>query len=82
MPSGEREKARVHLETAGGYFKRHAERVGVESNGGYGQSLWMAAESFDLAGNSEHAVPLFADYARFFPGDAKQPEARFRLGQA
>lgn len=77
-----REQAREHLVAAGAYFKRHSEQVGVENNAGFGESLWLAADCVDLAGDAEQAIPLFADYAKYFPGDPKQPEARYRLGQA
>lgn len=77
-----REQVRLHLISAGRYFRRHAERVGIEDNAGFGASMWLAADSFDLGGDLEQAVPLFEDYVKFFPGDPKQPEARFRLGQA
>lgn len=81
VDAGVREQARVHLIAAGGYFKHHAERIGVENNSGFGQSLWLAADSLDLAGDAERSIPLFTDYARYFPGDPRQAEARYRLGQ-
>lgn len=77
-----REQARLELLSAGQYFKRHADRVGVADNAAYGESLWTAADSFDLAGDPEQAIPLFTDYAKYFPGDPRQAEARYRLGQA
>jgi tetratricopeptide (TPR) repeat protein len=77
-----REQARVDLIAAGTYFRRHAERVGIADNAAFGQSLWMGADSFDRAGEPEQAIPLFADYAKFFPEDRRQAEARYRLGQA
>ena len=77
-----REQARLELVAAGQYFRRHAERVGVTDNDAYGSSLWMAAESFDLAGDPDQAIPLYLDYVKFFPNEPRQPEARFRLAQA
>lgn len=77
-----REQVRQHLVTAGRYFKRHADRIGINDNAGFGRSLWMAAGCFDQAGDTEQAIPLFADYAKFFPGERQQPEARFRLARA
>jgi tetratricopeptide (TPR) repeat protein len=82
VPPEARERGRQHLVSASGYFKRYADRVGIESNAAFGQALWMAADSLDLAGDPERAIPLFADYVRFFPDDTRQPEARFRLAQA
>jgi TolA-binding protein len=77
-----REQARLELIAAGQYFRRHAERVGVTDNDAYGASLWLAAESFDLAGDPDQAIPLYVDYVKYFPNEPRQPEARFRLAQA
>ena len=77
-----REQARLELIAAGQYFRRHAERVGISDNDAYGQSVWMAADSFDRAGDQDQAIPFFADFVKYFPGDPRQAEARFRLGQA
>ncbi len=77
-----REQARQHLVAAGRYFKRHADRIGISDNAGFGRSLWMAADCYDQAGDSELAIPLFTDYTKFFKSERQQPEARFRLAQA
>jgi len=77
-----REQVRLHLTEAAVYFKRHADRIGIEDNAGFGASIWLAADSFDLSGDPERAMPLFADYVKYFPNDPRQPEARFRLAQA
>jgi tetratricopeptide (TPR) repeat protein len=77
-----REQVRQHLIAAARYYKRHADRIGINDNTGFGRSLWMAADSYDQAGDIDLAVPLFADYAKFFPGEPQQPEARYRLAKA
>lgn len=77
-----REQARVHLVEAGRNFKRHADSLGALDNEAFGDSLWRSADSYDLAGDVELAIPLLSDFVRFFPGDARLAEARFRLGQA
>jgi TolA-binding protein len=77
-----REQTRLDLITAGQYFKRHADRVGISDNTAFGSSLWMAAECFDQAGDPEQAIPLFLDYVKYFPNEPRQAEARFRLGQS
>lgn len=77
-----REQVRQRLIAAGRYFKKHADAVGIHDNAGFGRSLWMAADCYDLAGDREQAIPLYAEYARSFRGERQQPEARFRLGQA
>jgi TolA-binding protein len=56
--------------------------VGVADNAAFGRSLWLAADSFDLGGERDQAIALFNDYAKFFPGDPRQPEARYRLARA
>lgn len=77
-----REQVRQHLIAAGRYFKRHADEITINDNAGFGRSLWMSAECYDLAGDRELAIPLYSDYAKFFKGERQQPEARFRLAQA
>ncbi|MFN0131709.1 MAG: tetratricopeptide repeat protein [Phycisphaerales bacterium] len=77
-----REEARTHLVAAGGYFKRHADLVGIADNDAYGRSLWLAADCLDRAGDPDQAIPLLTDFAKYFPGDPLQPEARFRTAQA
>ncbi|MCC6660100.1 MAG: tetratricopeptide repeat protein [Phycisphaerales bacterium] len=77
-----RESARSHFVQAGQYFQRYAGAVIATDNDAYGRALWAAADSFDCAGDQDAAIPLFADYARGFPGDRRQPEAAFRMAQA
>lgn len=77
-----REQARVHLIEAGRAYKRHADSLGALDNEAFGQSLWSAADAFDLAGDQELAIPLLNDFARFFPADRRVAQARLRLGQA
>lgn len=76
-----REDARAHLVAAGAYFKRHADLVGVADNDAFGRSLWLAADCLDRAGDPDQAIPLLTDFAKFFPDDPLQPEARFRAAQ-
>lgn len=77
-----REQARVHLIEAGRAFKRHADSLGALDNQAFGESLWSAADSFDLAGDQEQSIPLLNDFVRFFPADRRLAEARLRLGMA
>jgi TolA-binding protein len=73
---------RGHLTSAGRSYKLHADTVGIADNIAFGESLWSAAESHDLAGDLDASIPLFADYIRYFPGDPRRAEARYRLGRA
>lgn len=77
-----RQAVRAHLASAGRYFKMHADTVGIADNVAFGESLWQAAEAHDLAGDLDASIPLFADYVKYFPGDPRRAEARFRLGRA
>jgi TolA-binding protein len=82
LDSATRQSIRTHLVTAGRYYKMHADAISVADNLAFGESLWLAAESFDLAGDLDAAIPLFADYVRFFPGDPRRAEARFHLARS
>jgi tetratricopeptide (TPR) repeat protein len=82
IDAASRQSIRAHLSAAGRYYKMHADAVSDSDNTAFGESLWAAAEAFDLAGDLDLAIPLLADYVRFFPGDPRRAEARFRLGRA
>ncbi len=77
-----REQARIALVTAGKGYKQHADSLGALDNDAYADSLWMAADSYDLAGDQDQAIPLLNDFLRFFPADRRASEASFRLAQA
>jgi tetratricopeptide (TPR) repeat protein len=77
-----RELARRYFLAAGGYFRRHASMVVLSDNRAYADSLWLAADSFDRAGDMEEAVAAFVEYSQGFADDPRQAEARFRLAQS
>ncbi len=77
-----REQARLALVNAGAAYKRHAVSLGALDGDAYADSLWKAADCYDLAGDQDQAIPLLNEFIRFFMGDKRWPEARFRLGQA
>lgn len=77
-----RELARRYFLAAGEYFRQHASMVVLSDNRAYADSLWMAADSFDHAGDMEEAVAAFVEYAQGFAEDPRQAEARFRLAQS
>ncbi len=67
---------------AGDYLRRHAKAVAATDLGAASESLWMAADSYDRAGDLEEAKRAFADYAAGASDtDPKKPEAKFRLAQ-
>lgn len=78
MGEGLSELAVRRYRAAGAYYRAHAERMVLEDPGAYQSSLWLAADSFDRAGDSGDALSSFAEYASAFPADARRAEARFR----
>ncbi|MCB9846164.1 MAG: tetratricopeptide repeat protein [Phycisphaeraceae bacterium] len=77
-----REEARRHLIAAGSNYRQHANRMILPDYQAYGDSLWMSADSFDLAGDSDEAVGAYQEFINSFPEDPRRAEARFRLGRA
>ena len=77
-----RAEAQRHLIQAGSYFRLHAEAFVLSDNERYANSLWIAADLFDRAGDRAEAIAAFRLYADGVPGDARNAEARFRLGRA
>lgn len=77
-----RAQARSHLASAAGYYRKHADKVVLIDIQQYSDSLWMAGDCYDRAGDQEAATRIFQLYAAERPGDPRQPEARFRLAQA
>ncbi|HYF15106.1 MAG TPA: tetratricopeptide repeat protein [Phycisphaerales bacterium] len=80
-PTTQRE-ARAMLVGAGESFRRYAESVVHEDAKAYADALWQAADSFDRAGETDATITTFLQFATDFPSDSRQPEAKFRLGQA
>lgn len=67
---------------AGDYLRRHAKAIAATDLSAASASLWMAADSYDRAGDLEEAKKAFADYAAGASDtDPKKPEAKFRLAQ-
>ncbi len=80
-----RYSAAEHYKRAGDAFLDHARSVAGRPGGeeSWADSLWLAADSFDLGGWHELAVNHFAEYlAGRSEADARRPEALFRLAQA
>jgi tetratricopeptide (TPR) repeat protein len=80
-PTTQRE-ARQLLLTSGEYYNRHADKVVQLDPRAYADSLWNAADCFDRAGDTREAIRAFQQFAGDFPSDPRQPEAKFRLGEA
>lgn len=81
MDPATRDQARTHLRRAGFYAKLHTSRVAGDAQS-YADSLWRAADAFDLAGDRDEAVSALLEFTESFPSDGRHAEARFRLGVA
>lgn len=77
-----REDARRDLVAGGAYFRRHADAVVERDYAAFGDSLWLAADSFDRAGDQDQAVAIFTEFVDSLRNDPRRDEARFRLAQA
>ncbi|MEQ9616929.1 MAG: tetratricopeptide repeat protein [Phycisphaerales bacterium] len=76
------EEARVNFYLAGEYYSRHTRATITHDSQTAADSLWLAADSFDRAGELQLAIRYFGEYAASRTGDARQLEARYRLAQA
>ncbi len=77
--------ANDHYRRAGDYYVRHARRLTGRPNQdeAWAESLWLAADSFDLGGWHDLAVTHFTEYvAGRSEADPRRIEAVFRLAQA
>jgi tetratricopeptide (TPR) repeat protein len=80
-----RYRANEHYRRAADYFVRHARalagRPGTDEL--WADSLWLAADSYDLGGWHSQAITHFTEYmAGRSEADPRRPDAVFRLAQA
>ncbi|MBS0191404.1 MAG: tetratricopeptide repeat protein [Phycisphaerales bacterium] len=76
-----KKRARDLYLAAANAFRTHASAVAGQNGPAYGDSLWIAADCFDRAGDQDRAVSLFTQFADEFPSDPRMAEARFRLAK-
>lgn len=76
-----RKRAREHFISAAKAFKAHTASVASQNSTAFGDSLWLAADAFDRAGEQEQAVILFKQFTDEFPADPRSAEAKFRLAR-
>lgn len=81
LDAATRAEARSKLLAAGQYFTEHARRVVLSDPEAYADSLWHAADAFDLGGSPTLAVAALGEFASGFPDDPRRPEAVFRLAR-
>lgn len=78
------EANRLH-EQAGEYYTRHARKLAASpsEDDDWAESLWYAAECFDLAGLHEQAIKYFEEYlAGRSREDPRRADVNFRLAQS
>ncbi len=74
-------QAKRRLIQAASYARLHADRFVIDNYETYADSLWRSAMLSDAAGDRSEAIAGLALFAETVQNDARQPEARFRLGQ-
>jgi tetratricopeptide (TPR) repeat protein len=80
-----RREANINYKRAGDFYLQHARALAGEpqQDDAWAESLWMAADSYDLAGWHDLAIAHFDEYvAACSEVDPRRPEALFRLAQA
>jgi TolA-binding protein len=80
-PTTQREARELLLASAEDY-RTYGDIVVKDDAEAYAESLWNAGDSYDRAGATEEAITAFRQFSGDFPADNRQPEAKFRLGQA
>lgn len=81
----QRHAANEHYRRAGDYFVRHARTLAGRPSADelWADSLWLAADSYDLGGWNDLAITHFVEYvAGRSEADPRRPDAVFRLAQA
>lgn len=82
LDAATRAEVKQHYLAAGDFLRRHAMSTVVTDGAISGDSLWLAADSFDRGGDLEEANRAFTQYADgASDDDPRKPEAKFRLGQ-
>ncbi len=76
------EQARAHFARAGEHYARHAQMTLLGDPDASADSLWLAADSHDHAGDLDRAAELFAEYVEVRREDERRLEGIFRLARA
>ncbi|MGP1345566.1 MAG: tetratricopeptide repeat protein [Phycisphaerales bacterium] len=76
------EEARRHYREAARYFQKHAERRLLGSPEEATNSLWLAADSFDRAGDLDSAIQAFNEFVATQDESPMLEQASFRLARA
>lgn len=82
LDASTRAEVKQHYVAAGEYLRRHARATAATDPAVSMNSLWLAADSFDRAGDLDEAHKTFASYAETASdADTNKPAAKFRLAQ-
>ena len=76
------EQARHHLMEASRYFERHAKAIVVADPEVAADSLWVAGDSMDRAGDLGEAVRLYGEYVEARADDPRALQGYYRLARA
>jgi tetratricopeptide (TPR) repeat protein len=80
-----RHQANIHYKAAAEFFVQHARAMmeRPDSDQAWGDSLWLAGDSYDLGGYPNLAIEHFQEYlGGRGPDDARRPMVTFRLAMA
>lgn len=78
---GTLQRAKRHLIRAASFARLHADRYVIDDYKKYADSLWRSALLSDAAGDRDQAIASLTTFAETVQEDARQPEARYMLGQ-
>lgn len=76
------EEARRHYRGAAVYFARHAQARLLGNPAESSESLWMAGESYDRAGDLDSAIAKYHEFITTQEESPRHQEATFRLARA
>ena len=77
-----RAEIRAHYLDAGEHYLRHARQTVLSDDLAFTDSLWMAGDSYDKAGETAKTIEIFSEYAAGLDDDPRLPAALFRLAGA
>ncbi len=77
-----RAEIRANYIDAGESYLRHARMTVLSDDLAFTDSLWMAGDSYDLAGETAKTIEIFSEYAGGLDDDPRLPSAIYRLAGA
>ena len=75
------EEARAHSYQAAQHYREHAQLAALTDPEASGESLWLAADGYDRAGEDIEARKAFAEYVQTRAEEPRAIEARYRLAR-